>query len=139
MTLQELKQKLLQNSEFKQEYERYDLSFEIGQMVLEARMIKGITQEKLATLMKTKQSGIARLESGKNLPSLTFLEKVANAFQTKLRVTLDLVEKMKIVHKSRSVSETQKITYSLENDNYPRIFHQTGKNDIRDFRGGLYA
>lgn len=84
MNLKEYKQKALSNKTFKDEYEKYDLSFEIGQMIIEARILKGLTQAKLAQLVKTKQPGIARLENGKSLPSLSFLEKIAKAFGTYL-------------------------------------------------------
>lgn len=84
MKLQEYKQKALQNPSFKKEYERYDLAFEIGQMVMEARLFKGVTQQKLAEKLGTQQPSIARLENGQGLPSLTFLEKVARALGTYL-------------------------------------------------------
>ena len=87
MNLQQHKQKLLKsNSEFRKEYNSYDLAFEIGQMILEARSIKGITQKRLAEMIDTKQSGIARAESGNYLPSLSFLDKIAKALKTHLFV-----------------------------------------------------
>jgi transcriptional regulator with XRE-family HTH domain len=84
MKLQEYKKDALKNKAFRKEYERYDLAFEIGQMVIKARILKGLTQEKLAKLVKTKQPSIARLENGQTLPSLTFLERIAKAFGTYL-------------------------------------------------------
>ena len=87
MNLQQHKQKLLKNSPaFKKEYESFDLAFEVGQMILEARSVKGITQKQLAQMIDTKQSGIARAESGKFLPSLSFLDKIAKALKTHLVV-----------------------------------------------------
>lgn len=84
MKLHEYKAKALKDVSFEKEYSRYDLAFEIGQMVLEARIIKGMTQVKLAEKLKTKQPSIARLENGQSLPSLTFLEKIAKALGTYL-------------------------------------------------------
>lgn len=84
MKLQDYKKKALENPSFKKEYERYDLAFEIGQMVLEARLFKGVTQQKLAEKLGTQQPSIARLENGQNLPSLSFLEKIAKALGTYL-------------------------------------------------------
>ena len=90
MNLQEHKQKLLrENPEFKKEYYSYDLAFEIGQMILEARSRLGVTQKQLAELINTKQSGIARVESGNYLPSLSFLNKIAKALKTRLIVMFD--------------------------------------------------
>lgn len=84
MKLHDYKKKAMENEAFRKEYESYDLAFEIGQMVVRARLIKGMTQQKLASLVKTQQPGIARLESGQQLPSLSFLEKIARAFGTYL-------------------------------------------------------
>lgn len=87
MDLKTHKQKLLnKSSEFRKEYYTYDLAFEIGQMIIEARSRLGVTQKQLAEMINTKQSGIARAESGTYLPSLTFLSKMADALKTKLIV-----------------------------------------------------
>lgn len=83
MKLEDLKKKLLNSKEFRDEYFKKDLAFEVGQMVLEARAIKGISQKELAELAGTKQPGIARVENG-GLPSLSFLEKLAKAMDTYL-------------------------------------------------------
>lgn len=83
MSLQQLK-KLIRYSTSK-----YDLAFEIGELVIDARVKTGLTQAKLAKKVGTKQSAIARLESSIRLPSLTFLKKVANA------MGMDVIVKLK--------------------------------------------
>ena len=55
--------------------------------IIERRLAKGLTQSDLAKKLGTKQSAIARLESGNYNPSLAFLNKVATALDTKLKVT----------------------------------------------------
>jgi len=47
-------------------------------MLVEARMLKGFTQEKLAQLAETQQPSIARVENGSSSPSLTFLRRLVN-------------------------------------------------------------
>jgi len=47
--------------------------------VTRLRIRKGLTQADLADLVGTKQSSIARLESGSSQPSLTFLRRVVKA------------------------------------------------------------
>jgi transcriptional regulator with XRE-family HTH domain len=84
MNLKEHKFRMLRSEVFRKEYEKYDLAFEIGQMIVEARIKKGLTQEELASLLHTKQPSIARIENGQNLPSLSFLEKIAKALGTHL-------------------------------------------------------
>lgn len=84
MDLKTFKNKLLEDPRFKEEYERVDLAFEIGQIITEVRIIKGITQSKLAEMIGTKQSSIARAESGVSLPSLSFLKKIADAVKARI-------------------------------------------------------
>lgn len=109
MKLKDFKQQLLQDPDFKKEYEKYDLALEIGEMLVQARIIKGITQEKLAQMIKTKQSGIARAERGITLPSLSFLNKIALALKTTLIVRLGFMDKnnIKISEKNSTLQQTQ--------------------------------
>ncbi len=65
-------------------YSSHDLAFEVGHMVVEARIMQGVTQAQLAELVGTKQPAIARIENGNHLPSLGILEKIAQAFNTYL-------------------------------------------------------
>ncbi|MBP6945394.1 helix-turn-helix transcriptional regulator [Patescibacteria group bacterium] len=64
--------------------EPQDLAFEVSEMLINARIIKGFTQEELAEKMGTKQSGIARAENGVHLASLSFLKKMADIYQARL-------------------------------------------------------
>jgi transcriptional regulator with XRE-family HTH domain len=84
MNLKEAKIKLLQDQKRRQAYEKVDLAYEIGKMITDARIAKSMTQEKLADLIGTKQPSIARIEKGAALPSLSFLQKIADAFETQL-------------------------------------------------------
>lgn len=87
MDFKKLRNELLTiDSEFAKSYFEKDLSFEISQKIFEARVEKGLTQKQLAHLVGTKQSGIARLERGTTLPSLTLLEKIAKVIGKPLLV-----------------------------------------------------
>lgn len=80
MKHEELKSKLLKSSRLVDEYYQRDFAYEIGRKIKEIRIKNGLTQLELATKIKTKQSSIARLESGSaGLPSLSFLKKIADA------------------------------------------------------------
>lgn len=84
MKFQDYKSELLSNDGLLKEYKKIDLAFEISKMLINARIIKGITQSRLAKMIHTKQSAIARLENGNGLPSLTILAKIAKAYKTEL-------------------------------------------------------
>lgn len=62
--------------------EQYD--FEVSDLFTQARSYAGLTQQKLARKMQTKQPGIARLECGSYLPSHATLKKLAKATGMKL-------------------------------------------------------
>jgi transcriptional regulator with XRE-family HTH domain len=59
--------------------------------MIDARVRAGLTQEQLARRMGTKQSAIARLESGRILPTIPTLKKMAEATESRLVVRLDEV------------------------------------------------
>ena len=114
MDLKSFKQKLLKNPDFRKEYyNRDDLIFEISSMVEEERIRKGLTQKELADLVKTKQSSIARLERGISLPSLSFLQKIAESLGT------HLISPKFASSKNYSTTITQKNEF---NEKYPTSF-----------------
>lgn len=84
MDWRQAKRSLLQDKARKEAYQKVDLGFEIGKMITDARIAKNMTQAKLAKLVGTKQPSIARIEKGDALPSLSFLQKIATAFNTQL-------------------------------------------------------
>lgn len=62
----------------------FDFDFRVSHLVSEARLKRGLTQEKLAKLVGTQQPSIARVENGSITPSLDFLKKIALAIGTTL-------------------------------------------------------
>jgi ribosome-binding protein aMBF1 (putative translation factor) len=77
--LKDLKKHLLRDPEARIAYDTLDLEFRVARMVIGARSAAGLTQQELADRMQTKQSVVARLEGGGQLPSLTTLQKIAQA------------------------------------------------------------
>ena len=85
-TFSEHKAQLMRNPEFKKEYEALRPKYEAINSVIKARLENGLTQEELARKLKTKQSNISRFESGKVTPSISFLQKIAQAFDKRLEI-----------------------------------------------------
>ncbi|MFZ4790020.1 MAG: helix-turn-helix domain-containing protein [Candidatus Competibacteraceae bacterium] len=93
-TFNELKAELLQNPEVQAEYERLRPEFELAKTIITARAAQGLTQAELAARMETSQSYIARLESGRVLPSMKTWLRLAAATGTRAKITLKpLVER----------------------------------------------
>ena len=62
------------------------LEYEIARALILARVKKRLTQAQLAKKLKTRQSVISRVESGKTTPSLSFLKKLAGVLDASLSV-----------------------------------------------------
>ena len=78
------KKEVLKNPRVKAEYDRLQPEFTLINALIEARKNKGLTQAQLAQKIGTKQSAIARIESGNANPSIGFLQKLAEALGKKL-------------------------------------------------------
>jgi len=63
---------------------KHDFRFEVANLITEARYHYKITQKQLAKKVGTQQPSIARMESGSTLPSLSFLERLADSLGTYL-------------------------------------------------------
>ena len=88
MNWKEHKKKLLEDPEFRKEYEALEPEYKLASDLIRLRLAKGLTQEQLAKLLNTKQESIARMESGGSLPSLSTVKKVANALDAELEINL---------------------------------------------------
>jgi ribosome-binding protein aMBF1 (putative translation factor) len=72
---------------YKKAYDSLDLEFAIIDALIRARALQGMTQEKLAKKIGTKQSAIARFESGRANPTLAFVQKLSDALDIKITAT----------------------------------------------------
>ena len=80
--------KKMKDPAFRREYDALETEFVIARMLIETRTHTGLTQKQLTKKIKTTQSAIARLESGKRMPSIDTLERYAKATGSKLRIAL---------------------------------------------------
>lgn len=78
------KKELLQDKRVAQEYKKLEPHYQLISQLIEARIKRGLTQEELARKIGTRQSAIARLESGNANPTIAFLEKIAQAIGSRL-------------------------------------------------------
>ena len=85
-TWNSLKNEWLKDPAFKKEYDKLENRYALIDKIIGARIKKKLTQAQLAKKVGTKQSAIARLESGSVNPSLRFMERIAFALGSKLNI-----------------------------------------------------
>ena len=86
MTFDEFKSNLLKDPKVKEEYDALEFEYTLIEQAIKARVALNMTQKELADKIGTKQSCIARFESGRYNPSVQFLQKVAQGLNKKLTV-----------------------------------------------------
>ncbi len=84
--LQELTKELLQNPDFKAEYDALQPEMDITRAILDARINAGMTQVELSEKSGISQADISRLEKGTRNPSLALLKRLAEAMDSTLRI-----------------------------------------------------
>jgi len=84
-----LKARILANPEARADYDVQAPEFELARELITARTRAGLTQSELAERMQTTQSTIARLESGRTMPSMRTLARYAEATESRAVVRLE--------------------------------------------------
>lgn len=88
MDWNEAKKIIEKNPEVKKELDTNEAEYEVVRALIKARQESGLTQAQLAERAGTKQSNIARLESGRANPTIEFLQKVVGAMGKKISVSI---------------------------------------------------
>ena len=86
---QTFKKKLLRNKEVRSAYGELGFEFSLINALIERRIEKGLTQAELASKIGTRQSSIARFESGSYNPTISFLNKISESLGGKIEVVFD--------------------------------------------------
>jgi ribosome-binding protein aMBF1 (putative translation factor) len=84
-----LRERLLADPAVRAEYDALADEFALVEELIKARAHSGLTQEEIARRMGTTQSVVARLESGKSMPSTRTLKKYAEATGTRLVIRFE--------------------------------------------------
>jgi ribosome-binding protein aMBF1 (putative translation factor) len=79
----------MKNPAFKAAYDALEGEFALASALIEARTRADLTQEQVAEAMGTTQTAIARMESGRTMPSTRTLERFAKATGTQLRISFE--------------------------------------------------
>ena len=84
---QEFKEELMQNPEFREEYEKTRPDFEIMRALIDARLNSNMTQKELAARSGVRQSNISRIENGTCSPTIATLQALAAGLGKKLVIS----------------------------------------------------
>lgn len=86
LTYDQLQKLLLSTPGARKAYEDLQPEFAIVQAIIDARVKKKITQEELARRMGTGQAVISRLENANAKPSLSLIQRLADALGLKVEL-----------------------------------------------------
>ena len=90
--IRDLHRKWMKDPEYRKEYDALEEEFALMAEVAKARARAGLSQAELAKRMKTTQSAVARLESGRGLPSTRTLARFAKATGHRLKISFEPVK-----------------------------------------------
>ena len=88
IAFEDIKARLLANPAVQAEYAALASEFEVSTELVRARVRAGLSQSELAARMGTSPATIARLESGRTLPSTRTLLRFARATRSRLQISL---------------------------------------------------
>ena len=88
----DLKKRLMEDPEFREEHARADDEFALIEALVRARAAAKLTQAALARRLGRARSAIAGLEGGRVSPSFATLRRCAEAAGTRLTVGLERAE-----------------------------------------------
>ncbi len=84
-----LRKRMLSDPEARAEYERLGPEFQMASALIAARRRANLTQEQVARRMATTQTAVARMESGRHVPSMKSILRYAEATGSKVAISLE--------------------------------------------------
>src|ERR1700694_3222364 len=90
--IKDLHRKWMKDPQYRKEYDALAEEFALAAEVAKARGRAGLSQAELARRMKTTQSTIARLESGRGKPSTRTLDRFAKATGHRVKISFEPVK-----------------------------------------------
>lgn len=85
-TLRDHIQESLKDPEFKKEWEKNELTYQLSRTLIKKRLAQKISQIGLAKKANTTQAVISRLENMSVNPSLELLQRIARALNVSLKI-----------------------------------------------------
>jgi ribosome-binding protein aMBF1 (putative translation factor) len=83
---EDYEKKLMKRKGFKKLSEKNEPKYQLVRSLIGARLKKNLSQKELAKRIGTKQPVISRLENMQSYPTLSLLERISHALNTKLYI-----------------------------------------------------
>ena len=120
ISFEEWEAERLTDPEFQVAAERLEPAYQVTRL----RIARGLTQKELAKKVGTRQSSIARLESGRQEPSVSFLKRVVEALRARLIIQI-IPEEDLVIETEPSASDLKVIQFSFpEGENIEALFYK---------------
>lgn len=87
--VEEVAKEWFKDPEFAAAYDALEEEFALAESLIRARAIADMTQEQVAQAMGTTQAQVAKMESGRTMPSTRTLQRFAEATGTRLRISFE--------------------------------------------------
>lgn len=87
---EELEKKWMKDPKFVKALAKLEPEYQMARSLINARIKRKLTQSKVARIAKTDQATISRLESGVSKPSVSLLQKIANALGARLSIRFEI-------------------------------------------------
>lgn len=85
---EDLKAELMKNPEFVREYEKLEPQFQIVRQILDAKIKQKLSTKDIAKKAGVSATTVSRLEGMNANPSIALLQKIAQALNTKITITV---------------------------------------------------
>ncbi|MBX9458620.1 MAG: helix-turn-helix transcriptional regulator [Rhizobium sp.] len=89
--VEEVAKEWFKDPEFVAAYDALEEEFALAESLIKARALADMTQEQVAQAMGTTQAQVAKMESGRTMPSTRTLQRFAEATGTRLRISFERV------------------------------------------------
>jgi ribosome-binding protein aMBF1 (putative translation factor) len=94
--VEEVAKEWFKDPKFVAAYDALDEEFALAESLIRARALADMTQEQVAQAMGTTQAQVAKMESGRTMPSTRTLQRFAEATGTRLRISFEPVQEERV-------------------------------------------
>ena len=88
MKWEDAKKRLLENEEFRKEYENSEFEYQVKCAIIDARINQNLTTKELAEKAGIKQATITKFQTGSYVPTCEFLYNIVRALGKEVKISI---------------------------------------------------